>query len=289
MNQRTLFRVFQAALGAVLVGGIASQADTLTLTGTVRDFSDTHPDFEGVLGGHQPGQVERVLGADRNPVWKAPALPSFTTAANFDEWYNDVAGVNLSAPLSIALDNTLTPDPDVYTFTDGDFFPIDGALFGNEGRAHNYHFTFELHSKFTYSGGETFAFTGGDDLWVFIDDGLVVDLGGVHGAISGSVALDTLGLTLGEVYDFDLFFAERHTTASSLRIDTSIILVPEPAGWAGLAGAGLLGFAAWRRFLPRPLGVETATVEPRLGIGMASSHGHSCLGYLRCSSWLRRG
>jgi fibro-slime domain-containing protein len=136
-----------------------------------------------------------------------------------------------------------------YTFTSGAFFPIDGLLLGNEGRIHNYHFTVELHSSFTYVEGEIFSFTGDDDIWVFIDDKLVVDLGGVHGAVTGSVALDTLGLTLGETYDFDFFFAERHTSASSFSLTTSIEFlppddgeVPEPASvivWSLIAVGGV--------------------------------------------------
>ncbi|MEM8604914.1 MAG: fibro-slime domain-containing protein, partial [Cyanobacteria bacterium P01_H01_bin.121] len=177
--------------------------------------------------------------------------PTTTGQANFDQWYRDVDGINTSTEFAIALDNTITPDANVYTYTNNSFFPIDNQLGGNEGMAHNYYFTYELASEFTYQGGETFSFTGDDDVWVFIDDQLVVDIGGVHGPQHGSVALDTLGLTAGEDYSFNLFFAERHCCGSNFRIDTSIALkstdsgqdVPEPATALGLMsvlGVGLL-------------------------------------------------
>jgi fibro-slime domain-containing protein len=160
---------------------------------------------------------------------------ALTTAANFDQWFRDVPGVNLSRQQTLTL--VRQPNSNVYSFNDrtdagfadrGGFFPINGELFGNSaGNDRNFHFTFELETQFIYERdkGQVFTFTGDDDVWVFIDDKLVVDIGGVHSAISQSIELDRLSwLQNGREYQLKFFFAERHRTQSNFRIDTTMVL-----------------------------------------------------------------
>ena len=204
--------------------GDANRCGT-TLTGVLRDFKESHPDFEDFLGS-DPGIVKNDLGGDGKPVYAGSAgNPTTTNQTNFDQWYRDVDGVNKAFSHPIALSKMGA----VYTFENNAFFPLDGKGFGNEGHPHNYHFTYELHTTFHYAGGETFTFTGDDDLFVFVNKRLAIDLGGVHGSATGSINLDAdaakLGLTKGQIYQLDFFFAERHTVDSHFRIDTTLDFV----------------------------------------------------------------
>ena len=128
------------------------------------------------------------------------------------------------------------PYIDLYPVSDGEFgdgkhpnvydnSTWDARIKGNN----NQMFCFESHAKFTYRNGMQFSFRGDDDIWVFIDYKLAVDLGGTHLAAPGYVKLDTLNglhgrLVPGQDYNIDIFFCDRRTDMSNVRIKTNMYI-----------------------------------------------------------------
>jgi fibro-slime domain-containing protein len=212
--------------------GTILEDDCGEIVAIVRDFSPaTHADFERALsfdwsslfGEGQKGIVKPML-ENGYPAYAAAAATASTAGpAQFYQWYVDTPGVNMRFEVRIAL----TEDtPGHFVFDSNAFFPIDGMGFGNESNPHNFHFTTEVRTKFTYKGGEVFKFRGDDDLWLFLDGALALDLGGLHGALEGTVMMDQVatqrGWVVGQTYAMDIFHAERHTSESNYRIETTI-------------------------------------------------------------------
>ena len=96
---------------------------------------------------------------------------------------------------------------------------------------HNYSYAMSVSASFKYVKGQYFEFRGDDDVWVFINNRLVVDIGGVHERVEGAVDLDTIGqndptlaLKEGREYPFHIFYAERNASESNFKMRTSINL-----------------------------------------------------------------
>ena len=70
-----------------------------TLMATVRDFQQSHPDFEYVIGGRPRASSQPMLGGDRSRCTPgSPTTPTTTARTSFDQWYRDVPGVNIASP-----------------------------------------------------------------------------------------------------------------------------------------------------------------------------------------------
>jgi fibro-slime domain-containing protein len=197
----------------------------------VRDMTEQHPDFQYPFRpGIEPGIVGPQLDARDKPVYVGGTSGTRTTKGpeSFASWFNDVPGINERGRLELRL-QVHADRPGRFILEERPFFPIDGQLAGNEGRAHNWHFTIEATTSITYRGGETLSLAADDDLWVFVDRRLVGDLGGTHRDDEVvTVSLDRLGLAPGRTYPMHLFYAERHTVGAALYVDLADHLLECP-------------------------------------------------------------
>jgi fibro-slime domain-containing protein len=202
---------------------------------TVRDFSMNHPDWNGVATAYDAlpdgdpakeaaqgpltGVVADTLVDLGGGVWKPQftwpenTLP-YTTAANFDQWWTDVPGVNneLSVELPLfrsreGLGMYIIKDQNAYADA-----PLLEAGFGwgaEDAETYNARMSIELNDTFTYERGQQLRLGVKGEMWVFIDHQLVYE--GVDPMQNSKtyqlLELDSLGLTPGQQYDIHAFAA----------------------------------------------------------------------------------
>ena len=124
------------------------------------------------------------------------------------------------------------------------FYPIDGlgydAILGdttdkandsgsNRPEHPNGNYALRGEAQFIYRDDLYFEFSGDDDVYMYINGVLALDLGGAHGICTKRVNLKDVAqqchLTEGEVATFTFFYMERNSDASNFKIETNMELV----------------------------------------------------------------
>lgn len=124
------------------------------------------------------------------------------------------------------------------------FYPIDGlgydAILGdttdkandsgsNRPEHPNGNYALRGEAQFVYRDDLYFEFSGDDDVYMYINGVLALDLGGAHGICTRRVNLKDVAqqchLTEGEVATFTFFYMERNSDASNFKIETNMELV----------------------------------------------------------------
>jgi fibro-slime domain-containing protein len=277
------------------------------------DAVHDHPDFQHFQGNGKgfAGIAQQMLGPTGVPVHVAGCYPTagmgypYLLTANgcaqmnapgpawdatvdwFGKWYADDPTFNKT------IVQTLTLGPiggGAFQFSDLSFFPLDGVAgtWGNTpNQVHNYGFTSVVRTWFEYKGTASLTFFGDDDVWVYINKKLAVDLGGTHQQATGSVTLDPtsghafvcdfvapgnafpspacspalanghdvdLGLTMGSAYEIVVFQAERFMTESNYQLTLS-------------------GFTSTKSSCKGDCGDGVATVPEQCDLGAAKNTG----------------
>lgn len=90
-------------------------------------------------------------------------------------------------------------------------------------------YTLRGEAQFVYQDNLYFEFSGDDDVYMYINGVLALDLGGAHGICTKRVNLKDVAakchLTPGDVATFTFFYMERNSDASNFKIETNMELV----------------------------------------------------------------
>ena len=221
----------------------AATTDLVNLPIVYRDFRQHQDSYHGHPNFHWDGVSTATKGiakvkldADGKPEYSGVGNLHVDSQDNFKSWYRDDPNYNIKFIDKLPLMNIAG----VYTYDNSLFFPLDNrgwvvdpvnpeGLFSGDVGQHNFAFTSELHYWFKYDAAQnsTLAFRGDDDVWVFVAGSMVVDLGGIHDKVDGQVTLNAstadvagtaLNLVQDQVYEIDIFQAERNPGGSNYKL-----------------------------------------------------------------------
>ena len=207
--------------------------------------------------GWVPNLVKSSLGADGLPIPVNETVNTSLKATsqnvtghdpvqesdNFYQWFHEVDGKSVKYDRTLTL-TRVSANENKYVYGGRQIFPLDDVPSAQKVDGHNFHFTAKMQApiKASLSGDETFDFSGDDDVWIFLNNRLILDIGGVHTAIDGQFKINQdgsvtskvyednktysentfdLGIKKGDIVKLDFFYAERNTTQANTKITIS--------------------------------------------------------------------
>ena len=158
----------------------------------------------------EPGLVSGKLGADYLPVADGGSLTSNkgVKGDNFTRWFTAVDGKSKNIPSVLNL--TYSETGSTFDYENEKFYPVDGLGFKDASEdGHNHLFTMSLGIPFRVlkSDEQTFDITADDDTWVYVDNKLVLDMGGIHEPIAGHLQITKDGEVNTGIGDEELAYS----------------------------------------------------------------------------------